>query len=545
MVLHFAERWQELSDTHRESGLGWTLQYYDTRPPEHSTWQLEGGDTFVLNPREVLGTTGVALHPSFQAVPDPAKVQQLRDIYEKDVSKSAEFKTRRQPGETTQAVRAKVKAGAMKEVQTRPGTKPTMPTKIPYPFGPYATLRTRDAPQSQEPHEVSSDDGRKEHADDPEAVRPEEPPGAAIKEHLLPSAPEEAHTKAGASNPTPVPPVPKWQGPRLTPEDLTQMLAAARKEADKQLESIAQEAPGHDETGRRTDLQVPHQARGAAEERSPDTRGQHAPPIDTAQKTEEQEHQKLATTRDEADKQHASFAQLGRVELAAGYEEAGQMSDTHAPHHARGADEECPPATPEQHAPPTALAQKTEEQGRQEAKEDDTKQEATTEDIAASSMQVTTHKEEQGGTRKEEQGDTPAAAQGCAAEAHDPEDPAATCGKDEDDEPPLAPAEEEPGGIDAEVRRAIELLRAQGYEVGLQEKEAANITRHTITLCAPSDASVNCTSAPQKGTTLPQAVDCDSSPHEDPIDDAASSDAVRMAPRPDIPGLIQTLRLTS
>eukprot|EP00971_Amphidinium_carterae_P122201 2419636-Amphidinium_carterae.1 len=38
MVLHLAERWQELTDTHRESGLGWTLQYYDTRPPEHSTW---------------------------------------------------------------------------------------------------------------------------------------------------------------------------------------------------------------------------------------------------------------------------------------------------------------------------------------------------------------------------------------------------------------------------------------------------------------------------------------------------------------------------
>eukprot|EP00971_Amphidinium_carterae_P107821 2134942-Amphidinium_carterae.2 len=30
MILHLAEQWHNLTDTHRESGLGWTLQYYDT-----------------------------------------------------------------------------------------------------------------------------------------------------------------------------------------------------------------------------------------------------------------------------------------------------------------------------------------------------------------------------------------------------------------------------------------------------------------------------------------------------------------------------------
>eukprot|EP00971_Amphidinium_carterae_P106841 2116415-Amphidinium_carterae.1 len=146
----------------------------------------------------------------------------------------------------------------------------------------------------------------------------------------------------------------------------------------------------------------------------------------------------------------------------------------------------------------------------------------------------------------EEQGGTPAAATGIATEAGGQEDSVATRRNDEDDEPQLAPAEEEAGGIDAEVKKAIELLRAQGYEVGLQEKEAANITRHTLSLCVPIADSVNCTSAPQKGAiSFPQVVDCVSSPHEDPTDDVAPCDAASLAPRPDIPGLIQALRLTS
>eukprot|EP00971_Amphidinium_carterae_P143520 2843582-Amphidinium_carterae.3 len=260
MVFHLAERWAEMSDTHRESGLG-----------------------------EILGTTGVALHPSFQAVPDHDKVQRLRAIYEKDVSKSAEFKTRRQPGETPQAIRAKVKAGTSKEVQTRPGTKPTMPTKIPYPFGPYAHLRTKDTPQSHEPHEVSSEDGRKEHAEPLAAAQTDAPPGAAIEEHLLQAAPEETHSKASALAPSevPAPPVPKWQGPSLTPEDLTQRLIEARKEADKQIESVGQVAAASEEPGHMTDPQEPQVVRGADEAQPAKQREQCVQPPGTAPKTVE------------------------------------------------------------------------------------------------------------------------------------------------------------------------------------------------------------------------------------------------------------------
>eukprot|EP00971_Amphidinium_carterae_P331963 6465818-Amphidinium_carterae.2 len=62
MILHLADRWAQLSDTHRESGLGWCLQYFDNRPAEHSTWG-SNDEAVVLNPRAILGTTGVSLPP--------------------------------------------------------------------------------------------------------------------------------------------------------------------------------------------------------------------------------------------------------------------------------------------------------------------------------------------------------------------------------------------------------------------------------------------------------------------------------------------------
>eukprot|EP00971_Amphidinium_carterae_P341201 6479889-Amphidinium_carterae.2 len=157
MILHLAEQWRNLSDTPRESGLGWTLQYYDTRPPEQSAWNVDG-ELLVLNPREILGTTGVALHPSFRKEPDQDKLTKVREAYERDVTRSADVKRQRLPGQTPQPVRAKVKAGMSgKDVQTRPGTKPAVERR-PYPFGPVAQEHRVAAKQAQGLQEVSSDE---------------------------------------------------------------------------------------------------------------------------------------------------------------------------------------------------------------------------------------------------------------------------------------------------------------------------------------------------------------------------------------------------
>eukprot|EP00971_Amphidinium_carterae_P044000 865648-Amphidinium_carterae.1 len=59
-----------------------------------------------------------------------------------------------------------------------------MPPKIPYPFGPYGHL-TKDVRRTQEPHEVSSDDGGKASAEPLAKDRLDESPGAAIEELLL------------------------------------------------------------------------------------------------------------------------------------------------------------------------------------------------------------------------------------------------------------------------------------------------------------------------------------------------------------------------
>eukprot|EP00971_Amphidinium_carterae_P108912 2156698-Amphidinium_carterae.2 len=99
--------------------------YYDTRPPEQSAWTIDG----------------VALHPSFKKVPDQKKLAKVREAYDRDVARSADSKTQRLPGQTPQAVMAKVKAGMSgKEIQTRPGTNPAVERR-PYPFGPIALER--------------------------------------------------------------------------------------------------------------------------------------------------------------------------------------------------------------------------------------------------------------------------------------------------------------------------------------------------------------------------------------------------------------------
>eukprot|EP00971_Amphidinium_carterae_P107822 2134942-Amphidinium_carterae.3 len=115
----------------------------------------------MLNPREILGTTGVALHPSFRKEPDQDKLSKVRAAYERDVTRSADVKTQRLPGQTPlspQAVRSKVKAGMSgKDVQTRPGTTLAVERR-PYPFGPVAQERRLAAKQAQGLQEVSSDE---------------------------------------------------------------------------------------------------------------------------------------------------------------------------------------------------------------------------------------------------------------------------------------------------------------------------------------------------------------------------------------------------
>eukprot|EP00971_Amphidinium_carterae_P223761 4440045-Amphidinium_carterae.1 len=141
MILHLADKWVHLSDTHRESGLGWCLQYFDQRPADHSTWGSHD-EAIVLNPRAILGTTGVSLHPSFRSTPDEQKLSQVREAYENDIARAADSKMRRQPGQTPQQVRSKVKANSSKDTQTRPGMKPTIGEgRRPFPFGPHEPLR--------------------------------------------------------------------------------------------------------------------------------------------------------------------------------------------------------------------------------------------------------------------------------------------------------------------------------------------------------------------------------------------------------------------